>query len=116
MSDQAARDHIAQLETRIDELAEAIERCRKVDLAAKIAIAIGGGWLLGLMLGIVGAGVMSLIAAMTAVIGGIVLFGSNASTSRQMSAAIVDAEARRADLIGALPLHLVAGEPAGAFD
>jgi hypothetical protein len=116
MSDQAARDQITQLEARIDELAESIERCRKVDLAAKITMAVGGAWLLGLTLGVVSAGVMSLIAARTAVIGGIVVFGSNVSTSRQMSAAMADAEARRADLIGSLPLHVVSGKPTDAID
>jgi hypothetical protein len=107
MPDDDARDQISRLEARIDELAEIVERCRKVDLASKIAIAVGGLWTLAMMLGIIGDDVVAVIAAMTAVIGGIVVFGSNASTSQQTLAAMAEAEALRAELIGSLRLRVV---------
>jgi hypothetical protein len=111
MSDHDPRDQITHLETRLDELAEAVERCRKVDLASKIAMSLGGLWMLAMLLGIVNADLVTMIGAMTAVIGGIVVFGSNTATARQLSAAMADAEALRAELIGGLQLRVVNDEP-----
>jgi hypothetical protein len=53
-----------------------------------------------------------MIGAISAVIGGTVVFGSNTSTSKQARAAIKAAEARRAELIGKIDLRLL-GEAEG---
>jgi hypothetical protein len=53
-----------------------------------------------------------MISAISAVIGGTVVFGSNTSTSKQAAVAIKAAEALRAELIGKINLRVV-GEAAG---
>ena len=103
------RERIAQLETRIDELAESIERCRKFVLAAKLAIALGALVLVALLLGAVGFDPVVLMVALIAVIGGIVVLGTNTSTSMQMAADMARAEARRAALIDGLELRRIDG-------
>ena len=47
-------------------------------------------------------------AAMVAVLGGIVVWGSNGSTAKEAADQMAAAESRRAALIGELDLHLVA--------
>jgi hypothetical protein len=53
-----------------------------------------------------------MIGAISAVIGGTVVLGSNTSTSKQATAAIKAAEACRAELIGKIDLRLI-GEAEG---
>ncbi len=109
MADGDPHDQIARLETQIDGLAEALDRCRKIALASKVAIVAGGTVMAAMALGAIGFEPMAMIAAMTAVIGGIVVFGSNSSTSKQISARMNDAEALRTELIGRLELRVVDG-------
>jgi hypothetical protein len=100
-------EQIARLEAHIDDLAEAMDRCRKIILASKVAIAGGGIWMLAVVLGIVGFDPLAMVAAIAAVIGGTVLFGSNTATAKEISAAVKAAEARRAELIAGLELRVV---------
>src|SRR6202022_2066063 len=86
-------------EADIEALTEVVERGVKVTLISKVAIAAGGIWLLALTLGAMRFDAMAMIASMALVIGGIVVFGSNTSTSKQTAVAIKAAEARRAELI-----------------
>jgi hypothetical protein len=109
MADGGSQDQISRLEAHIDWLAEVLERCRKIALASKVAIAAGGIGMAAMTLGAVRFDPIAMLAAMTAVIGGIVVFGSNASTSQQTSASMIDAEALRAELIGRLELRIVDG-------
>ena len=51
------------------------------------------------------------VASMAAVIGGIVLLGSNATTWTQTEDALKKSEAMRAELIGQLDLRTVEGGP-----
>jgi hypothetical protein len=99
MTDGNLHDQISRLEANIEDLAEVVERCRKVTLISKVAIAAGGIWLLALTFGAIRFDAMAMIASMALVIGGIVVFGSNTSTSKQTTVAIKAAEARRAELI-----------------
>jgi hypothetical protein len=101
------RDQIARLETRLEELAEAMGRCRKIKLISQIAIAGGGTWMVAATIGIIGFDPVALMAAIAAVIGGTVMYGSNTTTSQEIDAAIKDAEADRAELIGMLKLRVV---------
>ena len=42
MDDEDPREQILRLEVQIEELAEAVERCRKTIQISKVAIALGG--------------------------------------------------------------------------
>jgi hypothetical protein len=107
MTDGDLRAKILRLEADIEELTEVIERCRKVDLISKVAIAAGGMWLLAITLGAIRFDPMAMIGAIAVVIGGIVVFGSNMSTSKQTAVVIKAAEASRAELIGKIDLRTV---------
>jgi hypothetical protein len=107
MADGDLRDQILRLEADIEELTEVIERCRKVVLISKIAIAAGGIWLLALTLGAIRFDPTDMVGAIAVVIGGIVVFGSNMSTSKQAAVAISAAEASKAELIGKIDLRTV---------
>jgi hypothetical protein len=101
------REQIVRLEDQIEKLAAAIEGCRKIILISRAAIVLGGILIAAMMLGAVGFDALALIGAITAVIGGIVLFGSNVSTSQQATTALRAAEARRAELISGIDLRVV---------
>jgi hypothetical protein len=103
------RTQISLLEARIDGLAEILERCRKIALVSKVAMASGALAMAAMTLGPIRVDPMAMIAAMTAVIGGIVAYGSNRSTSEQTAAGLRAAEALRAELIGRLELRVVDG-------
>jgi len=102
-----ARHEIARLETRLEELADALARCRKFRLAAQIAMAGGGLWLAAAVIGIIGFDPVAMMAAIAGVIGGIVMYGSNSTTAEELEAEMKEAEAKRAALIGALDLRVV---------
>jgi hypothetical protein len=98
---------IARLEAEIEERSEAIERCRKTILLSK-TVAIVGVLVIALMLtGIVPADATVLIVSIAATLGGAVGLGSTTTTAAQLAAAIKDAEARRAELIGTISLTVV---------
>ena len=105
MSD--VRDEIARLEERVEALAVSIERCRKVSLAAKIAILVGGAWLALTLLALVTFTPSLIVGAIAAAIGGVVLLGSNATTWNETAAALKQAEAARMTLIGSIDLTVV---------
>jgi hypothetical protein len=104
---------IARLEARIEELAEAIESCRKIILISKGAIAIGGLLIVIAVLGVIRLDPMVTIASIAAIIGGIVVYGSNTSTADQATATMQAAEAHRAELIGRIDLRVVGGGDGG---
>jgi hypothetical protein len=101
------REEIVRLEAEIDELTGVVERCWKVGLFAKMAVLAGAMWLLASTVGAISLDPVALIGAIAAVIGGIVVFGSNTSTSKQAALGIKAAEARRAELIGKIELRPV---------
>ena len=107
MDEDDPGDEISQIEARIDELAEIAERCRKIILVSKAAIAGGVALLLVMMLGLYGSNQVAAIGSIAAVLGGIVSLGSNISTLRQTMAAISAAELLRSDLIGRIDLRVV---------
>lgn len=105
--DSDPRDEIVRLESRLEELAEALARCRKIKLISQIAVAGGGIWLLAVTTGVIGLDPVALMAAISGVIGGTVMYGSNITTSREIDFAMNEAEAQRAALIGTLDLRVV---------
>jgi hypothetical protein len=110
MDDNDFRDEIAQLEARSEALAESIERCRKISLAAKLAIAAGAIWIVLVLLRVIPFIAEPVIAAIAAVIGGTVMLGSNATTWTQAEADLHAAETMRVDLIGRMELRVVGEE------
>jgi hypothetical protein len=101
------RDQIARIEADIEQLAKSLDQCRKAMLLAKIAIGAGGIWILGYFLGAVRFDPTLMIGAIAAIIGGVVMFGSNSSTSKQTAAAMRAAETQRAELIDMIDLRAV---------
>ena len=98
---------IAKLEQRIERLSDSLDRCRKVAVAAKIAIGLGAVLLGALIFRVVYADVLWLMIAAILLLGGIVLSGSNSRTADEFAAGIAEAERLRAALIGEIDLTLV---------
>jgi len=109
MADDATKRAITRLETRIEILAKILESCRKVMLVARVSIAAGAVWIGVTLTGLVAFSSLGLVAAVCAIIGGIVAYGSNASTARQSRAEMRAAEAERSALIDAMNLKQVVG-------
>jgi hypothetical protein len=103
-------DEIVRLEEQIELLEVRIENCRKFMFAGRIAMAGGGIVLAAMLLGAMQPDLGWMAGAMAAVIGGIVLFGSNNSTAKEAANELTAAEQNRAALIGSIDLRIV---PAG---
>jgi hypothetical protein len=107
MADDNPSDEISRIEAELEELAEVSERCRKIILVSKAAIAGGVALLIVMMLGLFGSNQVAALGSIAAVLGGIVSLGSNVGTLRQTTAAISAAEVLRSELIGSIDLRVV---------
>jgi hypothetical protein len=107
MNDGDRRDEIVRLEAQIDELANRIESCRKFILAGRIAVAGGGVVLIAMLVGAIQFDPSVMAVAVAAVLGGIVVAGSNRSTAKEAMHELTATEAKRAALIGEIDLRLV---------
>ena len=107
MDEDNPADEISRIEAGLEELAVVSERCRKIILVSKVAIAGGVGLLLVMVLGLFGPNQVVAIGSIAVVLGGIVSFGSNVSTLRQTTAAMSAADALRSDLISRIDLRVV---------
>jgi hypothetical protein len=103
------RGEIARLEERIEQLAETLSRCGKFRLASQVAMAGGGLWFAAAITGLAGFDPVAMLLAIAGVIGGTVMYGSNAATVREVETEMKEAEGKRAVLIGALDLRMVEG-------
>ena len=112
MADGDLTNQIARIESDIEHLAKTLEGCRKAMLLSKVAIAAGGIWIFAYLLGAIRFDSTAMTAAIAAVIGGVVVFGSNSSTSKQTTAAVKAAEIHRAELIDMINFRTV-GESGG---
>jgi hypothetical protein len=92
-------EEIVRLEEHIEKLDAQIEGCRKFILTSRIATAAGGIVLFAMLFGAVrfDPGVMA--AAVAALLGGFVVWGSNSSTSKEAAKELTAAEADQAALI-----------------
>lgn len=106
-SEEDPSAQIARLEAQIERFREVAESCRKVILAAKVAIGLGAVVLLVTVTGLINVDQIVAFAASAVILGGIVAAGSNSRTLNEATANIRAAEARRAELIGALPFSQV---------
>jgi hypothetical protein len=105
--DDDPRDEIVRLEALIEELAAKIESCRKFILVSRIAI-WGGGIVLGAMLlDVIRFDLGMMAAAVAALLGGIVVWGSNSSTAKEAARELAAAEADRVALIETINLRVV---------
>jgi len=110
-SDGDPHEEIVRLEEEIEALSGRIENCRKFILAARVA-AIGGGVLLvALLLDVIRFDLQLMMLAMAALLGGIVVWGSNSSTAKEAESELAAAEANRKALIGLIDLRVVAERP-----
>ena len=107
VADIDPRVEIERLEARAEELSAQLESCRKFILAARLAMGLGGAILLASVFGLIRADLMSLSAAFAALLGGIVVSGSNRSTAREAERELAAAERDRAALIGLLELRTI---------
>ena len=108
--DEDPAAQIPRLEAEIERLGEVAESCRKVILAAKVAIALGALVVVVTLAGLINVDQIVAFAGVAAILGGIVAAGSNARTLSEATANMRAAEARRAELIGALQFSHVIGE------
>ena len=103
---------LLHIEAHIEDLADVIERCQKISLISKAAMA-AGTLILAIIIGAVGFDPTVMIGALAAVIGGTVVCGSNTSTLKQTTTAMKAAEAHRAELINRMDLRVVGDGEAG---
>jgi uncharacterized membrane protein len=102
-----ARHEIARLEGQIEKLTDQISWCAKISIAARIAVGFGALWFVLALIGILTLNVTAFVGTVAAVLGGVVLLGSNATTWDETVIALRDAEAARAVLIGQMRLRVV---------
>jgi hypothetical protein len=104
-------DEIVRLEAQIETLSARIENCHKFILAARIAVAGGAVLLTVLFLGLIRFDPMFLFGAFAALLGGIVVWGSNSSTANEAQEQLAKTEANRRALIGLINLRVIAEQP-----
>ena len=92
-------EEIVRLEEHVEELAAKIESCRKFILAARIAVAGGGLILAAMLVGVIRSDLGLMAAAVSLLLGGIVVWGSNSSTAKEAVNEMAAAESERAALI-----------------
>jgi hypothetical protein len=107
MPNDELRDQISRIETDIEDYAITLDGCRKAMLLSKVAIGAGIISLSAYLLGAISLNAVAVIGAMAAVIGGVVVFGSNLTTSNQATSAMAALEKRRAELIDMIHLRTV---------
>jgi hypothetical protein len=90
---------IVRLEEHIEELAAKIESCRKFILASRIAVAGGGLVLAAMLVSVIWSDLGLMAAAVSLLLGGIVVWGSNSSTAKEAMKELAAAESERAALI-----------------
>ena len=112
--DSDLRREILHIEARLEDLTDVVERCRKIILISKAAVAAGGILILAIVIGAIRFDPTATVGAIAAVIGGTVVFGSNTSTLKQITAEMKAAEVHRSELISRLHLRVVGDGEVGS--
>jgi hypothetical protein len=97
-------EQIEQLEIRIEELREAIERSRRLMLAGRACAVIGPAMLVCVMLGLLNFTPVRMIVGIALAIGGVVLMGSSRASTEQLMLSLKRTEGERSAAIDALQL------------
>jgi hypothetical protein len=92
-------DQVVRLEALIEELTAKIESCRKFILASRIVTWGGGVVLFAMLFGVMRFDLGIMAAAVAALLGGIVIWGSNSSTVKEAAKELAVAEADRVAVI-----------------
>lgn len=100
-------DRIAKIEDEIIDLADRAENCRKVMIAARIGMIGGAAALIAFIFGILRFDGLVFVVAVTAILVGIVTYGSNKSTREQLLAQIAKRKTMRAAMIDSLRMDTV---------
>ncbi len=100
-------DRIAQIESEIFDLTDRAENCRKVMIAARVGIIGGGAALAAFIFGILRFDGLVFVVAVTAILVGIVTYGSNKSTREQLLAKVTERKATRAAMIDSVRMETV---------
>jgi hypothetical protein len=111
VDDTDPHDEIVRLEAQIETLSARIESCRKFILAARISVAAGAILLAVLLIGLIRFDPTLMLAAFAALLGGIVVWGSNGSTAQEAAAELAKAETNRRALIGLINLRVITEQP-----
>jgi ABC-type bacteriocin/lantibiotic exporter with double-glycine peptidase domain len=109
--EEDTHDEIERLEAQIDELSAKLESCRKFILIARVAVVVGAILLAVVLLGLLSFDPRLLLAAITALLAGFVVWGSNHSTADEAARELAAAEAERASLIESITLRVVTERP-----
>jgi hypothetical protein len=92
-------EEIVRLEEHTEELAAKIESCRKFVQVSRVAVAGGTLVLAAMLVGAIQSDLGLLAAAVSLLLGGIVVWGSNSSTAKEAMKELAAAESERAALI-----------------
>ena len=103
-SDGRPAERIEQLEVRIEELREAIQRSRRLMMAGRACAVIGPALLACFMLGLISFTPVRLIVGLSLAIGGVVLTGSSRASTEQLELLLKQAEKERSAAIDGLGL------------
>jgi hypothetical protein len=97
-------EQIEQLEIRIEELREAIERSRRLMLAGRACAVIGPTLFVCFMFGLMNFTPVRMIVGIALAIGGVVLMGSSRASTEQLILSLKRTEGERSAAIDALEL------------
>ena len=106
-NDGNPHDEIVRLEAQIEALSAKIESCSKFILASRIAMASGGIVIAAILLGAIRCDPAAMTAAVAALLGGVVVWGSNGSTAKEAAKELSAAEVDRAALIEMIDLRVI---------
>jgi hypothetical protein len=104
-------ERIERIEGEIIDLTDRAENCRKVMFAARIGMIGGAAALATFIFGILRFDGLVFVVAVTAILVGIVTYGSNKSTREQLLAKIAELKAVRAAMIDSLRMDTVTPVP-----